>query len=210
MARCLGRIVGFILLLLVIGLGWLYRTEITRYVRGIVDPISVARRSGRPSPAALASAEAKVGQLARERPDSILLTPSELVSLLGRGSSVLGFSGIDSLEIELGDRSVRVRSMINTSQLPERIRQLWPGTPEAYEEVIAEGGLTPARPGVAEWQLQRVIVRGLPLPSEVVGRLIAQATGQGSDGRITLPLPADIQGFRVRPEGVAIFRSPVQ
>lgn len=188
--------------------GWLYRTEITRYVRGIVDPISLARRTGTPSPDALASAEAKVGILALEQPDSVLLTASELASLLGGGSSILGFSGLDSISLELGDRRVRVRTMVNTAKLPERVLRLWPGTPAPYEEVIAEGGLTPARPGVAEWQLERVIVRGIPLPSDVVGRLLTQATGQGSDGRITLSLPKDVQGFRVRPEGVALFRSP--
>ncbi|HET9064741.1 MAG TPA: hypothetical protein VFN22_02820 [Gemmatimonadales bacterium] len=199
---------ALLFLLVVLAVGWLYRTEITRYVRGIVDPISLARRTGTPSPDALASAEVKVGILAREQPDSVLLTASELASLLSHGHSILGFPGLDSISIELGDRRVRVRTMVNTGVLPARILQLWPGTPAPYEEVIAEGGLAPARPGVAEWQLERVIVRGIPLPSDVVGRLVAQATGQGSDGRITLPLPKDVQGFRVRPEGVALFRSP--
>ncbi len=206
--RCLGRVVALLFVLVLLAFGWLYRSEITRYVRGIVDPISMARRTGTPSPGALASAEAKVGVLLREQPDSVLLTASELASLLGNGNSVLGFSGLDSITIELGDRRVRVRTMVNTAMLPDRVLKLWPGTPAPYEEVIAEGGLTPARPGVAEWQLERVIVRGIPLPSDVVGRLLSQATGHGSDGRITLPLPKDVQGFRVRPEGVALFRSP--
>jgi len=206
--RCLGRVITLLFLTVLLAVGWLYRSEITRYARGIVDPISVARRTGTPSPDALASAEAKVRLLAREQPDSVLLTASELASLLGHGNSVLGFSGLDSITIELGDRRVRVRTMVNTGMLPARILKLWPGTPEPFEEVVAEGGLTPARPGVAEWQLERVIVRGIPLPSDLIGRLLAQATGQGSDGRITLPLPKDVQGFRVRPEGVALFRSP--
>lgn len=207
--RCLGRVVSLLFVFMLLAIGWLYRTEITRYVRGIVDPISIARRTGTPSPESLASAEAKVVLLAREQPDSVLLTASELASLLGHGNSILGFSGLDSISIELGDRRVRVRTMVNTAKLPERVLRLWPGTPAPYEEVIAEGGLTPARPGVGEWQLERVIVRGIPLPSDVVGRMLAQATGQGSDGRIMLPLPKDVQGFRVRPEGVALFRSPV-
>jgi hypothetical protein len=73
--------------------------------------------------------------------------------------------------------------------------------------VIAEGELSPARSGTAEWRLDRVIVRGLPLPAELVGRVINRVTGQATDGRLLVTLPRQVSGFRVRPEGVAIYRS---
>jgi hypothetical protein len=201
--------IAMLLLLVALAVGWLYRTEVTRYVRGIVDPMSVARRTGAPSPQALDQAVHKIEGMTTQRGDSVLLSASELASLLSRQGNLLGVAGIDSLTVELGDRRVRVRTMIDTDALPRRYVDLIPGTPERYEEVIAEGPLTPARPGVAEWQLERVIVRGLPLPSEVVARVIGRVTGQASDGRLTLRLPAGVEGFRVRPEGVAIYRSPV-
>jgi hypothetical protein len=72
--------------------------------------------------------------------------------------------------------------------------------------VIAEGELTPVRPGVAEWRLDRVVVRGLPLPAELVGRILNRVTGQATDGRIQVQMPEGVTGFRVRPEGVAIYR----
>lgn len=206
--RCLGRMIAMLLLLVALAVGWLYRTEVTRYVRGIVDPMSVARRTGAPSPQALDQAVHKIEGMTTQRGDSVLLSASELASLLSHQGNLLGVAGIDSLTVELGDRRVRVRTMIDTDALPRRYVDLIPGTPEPYEEVIAEGPLTPARPGVAEWQLERVIVRGLPLPSEVVARVIGRVTGQASDGRLTLRLPAGVEGFRVRPEGVAIYRSP--
>ena len=205
--RCLGRLV-LLFLLLVAGAGaWLYRVEITRYVRGIVDPMSLARRTGTPSPDNLQRAEQKVALLVREAPDSVILSAGELASLVERGSELLGVSGVDSISIELGDRSMRVRTMLDTSKLPERYRRLIPGDPQPWEEVIATGRLQPGRPGQAEWELQSVIVRGLPLPSDLISRALGQVTGQSSDGRLIINLPPDIHGFRVRPEGVAIYRS---
>jgi hypothetical protein len=63
------------------------------------------------------------------------------------------------------------------------------------------------RPGTAEWDLDRVIVRGLPLPSDVVSRILSRVTGRAGDGRLRIAMPEQVQGFRVRPEGVAIYRS---
>ena len=205
--RCLGRLVFAIVLILLLAAGWLYRTEITRYVRGVVDPMSIARRTGTPSPEALASAERKIISLTSEQPDSILLTADELASLMVQGSELLGVRGVDSVSVELGDRQVRVRAMIETAHLPDRIKTAIPGDPSPWEEVIAEGELAPARPGIAEWRLDRVVVRGLPLPAELVGRILNRVTGQSTDGRVLVQMPSDVSGFRVRPEGVAIYRS---
>jgi hypothetical protein len=123
------------------------------------------------------------------------------------GTELLGIRGVDSVSIELGDRRVRVRTMVDTEQLPARVRAAIPGEPSPWEEVIAEGELSPARAGMAEWQLDRVIVRGLPLPAELVGRVINRVTGQATDGRLVVAMPSQVSGFRVRPEGVAIYRS---
>jgi hypothetical protein len=205
--RCLGRLVFAIVLILLLAAGWLYRTEITRYVRGVVDPMSIARRTGTPSPQALASAERKIISLTAEQADSILLTADELASLMVQGTELLGVRGVDSVSVELGDRQVRVRAMIETAHLPDRIKTAIPGDPSPWEEVIAEGELAPARPGTAEWRLDRVVVRGLPLPAELVGRILNRATGQATDGRVQVDMPSTVGGFRVRPEGVAIYRS---
>jgi len=204
--RCLGRILFAIILILLLAAGWLYRTEITRYVQGVVDPMAVARRTGSPSPEARARAERKLVTLVSERPDSVVLAADELASLVVSGTEILGVRGMDSIAIELGDRRIRTRAMIETAALPERLRALVPGELRPWEEVIAEGELTPARPGMAEWQLERVIVRGLPLPADLVARIVNRATGTATDGRLQVALPQQVGGFRVRPDGVAIYR----
>lgn len=203
--RCLGRIISLILLAILLAAGWLYRTEITRAIRSVTDPMSVVRRTGTPSPEALARAERKVVTLRSEQPDSVLLAADELASLVVRGTELLGVQGVDSVSVELGDRSIRVRAMVDQSRLPDRIRRVIPGDATGWEEVITEGELNPTRAGMAEWKLERVIVRGLPLPADLVGRVVNRLTGTDSDGRLVVKLPPEVTGFRVRPEGVAIY-----
>lgn len=205
--RCLGRLVLAIILVLLLSAAWLYRGELTRWGRGVIDPMSVVRRTGTSSPEALSRATTKLRALAREGGDSVLLDASELASLLVSGSSLLGVDGVDSVAVELADRSIRVRTLVATRRLPERYRRLIPGTPAEFEEVVIVGDLTPARPGIAEWRFDRVMVRGLPLPADLVARVLGQATGAASDGRLEVSLPPEVSGFRVRPEGVAIYRS---
>ncbi|MEP6591868.1 MAG: hypothetical protein ABJC19_11850 [Gemmatimonadota bacterium] len=204
--RCLGRIVFAFLLVLLLAAGWLYRSELLRWGRGVIDPLSVVRRTGHPSPVAAASATWKVDSLMRSGADSILLTADEMASLVAKGAGFVPDAPLDSISVELGDRTIRVRTMVNGDRLPERVTRLLPITPHGYEEVIAEGTLTPARAGVAEWRLERVRVRGLPVPSDLVARIIGRVTGRESDGRLEIAMPRGITGFRVRPEGVAIYR----
>ncbi len=208
--RCLGRLVAFFLLLILLTGGWLYRGELMRWGREIVDPMSIARRTGTPSAASLERAHGKVADLSSIGPrDSIILSADELASLAVEGSSFLGLDAVDSLSIELGDRRIRVRALIDTGRLPQRLRNLIPGGLNPREEVIAEGPLLPERPGVAEWQFDNVIIRGLPVPADLVTRVMTEALGTGRDGRIRLTLPPEIHGFRVRPEGVAIYRGTI-
>lgn len=204
--RCLGRIVLLLLLLLLLAAGWLYRDELMRWGNDVVHPLARARRTGHPSAAAEARALNKVDSLLKSRQDSILLSADEMASLITAGASFLPEGPLDSISVELGDRTIRVRTMVNSARLPARVLAMLPMTPEPYEEVIVTGTLTPARPGMAELKLDRVIVRGLPVPSDLTGRLIARATGGPSDGRLEIAMPRGVAGFRVRPEGVAVYR----
>ena len=204
--RCLGRLILLLIILMLAVAGWLYRDELLRWGRGKVDPISLQRRVGHPSQQALASAIAKVDHLETTRPDSILLNADEMASLVAAGATFFGDVALDSVSVELGDRTVRVRGTIDGSRIPERLRSVLPSTLDGPQEVIASGPIVPARPGIAEWQLSSVLVRGIPVPSSLVARAVGNATGTGSDGRLEVALPRKIQGFRVRPEGVAVYR----
>ncbi len=205
--RCLGRLVWGIVLLLLLAAGWLYRDEVTRWARLRLNPQAEARRVGRPSEPALASAMRKADSLLRFQPDSVLLTPDELAALVASGARFLPAGALDSVSVELGNRTIRVRTLVRTSRLPKRLLGVIPVTPDSLEEVIATGALTPVRAGVAELALTKVLVRGLPVPSEMVSRMIGRLTGRADDGRLEILLPQSISGFRVRPTGVTIYRS---
>lgn len=204
--RCLGRIVSLFLLLLLLGVGWLYHDEIFRWGKDVIDPMAKARRTGHPSLEAESSALGKIDSLLRSQQDSIVLSADEMASLIAVGATFLPRDPLDSIAVELGDRTVRIRTMVNSARLPEAVLTKLPITPEPYEEVVATGTLTPGRPGVAELQLDRVMVRGLPVPSDLSARLIAKATGRPSDGRLQIMMPRGVVSFRVRPTGVAIYR----
>jgi hypothetical protein len=204
--RCLGRIILLALVLLLVGAGWLYRDEIRRWGNDVVHPLDKARRTGHPSPAAEARALGKVDSLLKSQSDSILLSADEMASLIAVGASFLPRELLDSISVELGDRTIRVRTLVNSAKLPQRVLSMLPMAPEPFEEVIATGTLTPARAGVAEWKMDQVLVRGLPVPSDLTARLIAKATGRPSDGRLEVLMPRGVTGFRVRPAGVAIYR----
>ncbi len=204
--RCLGRLVMLVLLVILLAAAWLYRDDLSRWVRGRLHPGEVELRTGRPSAAAYRSALGVLDSLRRFRPDSVVLDADELAAILAHGTNLLPDSAADSVTVELGNRSVRIRTMVDVARLPERVRRYIPGHPQPFEEVVAGGALTPVRDGAAELDLEHVSVDGIPAPSSAVTRLLGELTGRESDGRIVVTLPSGMSGFRVRPEGVAVYR----
>lgn len=204
--RCLGRLVLLLVLLLAAAAAWLYRDSLRRWVDTELHPAAAARRIGRPSMPALKAATAKLDSLQRTRADSIVLTASEMASLLAQGTSLLPGATFDSISVELGDRTTRIRTLIDSASIPPRVRALIPGGANRYEEVVLSGTLTPVHAGLAELELQHVTLRGIPMPADLVARLAGEATGKGTEGRFAMVLPQTVGGFRVRPEGVAIYR----
>src|SRR3990172_13392290 len=117
--RCLGRLVLAIVLLLLLAAGWLYREELTRWVRQRLNPAAEAHRVGHPSEPALTSATRKADSLLRFQPDSILLTPDELAAIVAAGARFLPAGTLDSISVEPGNRTIRVRTLVRTSRLPK-------------------------------------------------------------------------------------------
>ncbi len=204
--RCLGRLVMLVLLVMALGAAWLFRDDISRWVRGRLHPGEVELRTGRPSVAAYRGAVGALDSLRRYRPDSIVLDADEMAAIVAHGTNLLPDGAADSVTVELGNRSVRIRAMVATARLPDRIRRYIPGHPQPFEEVIASGALTPVRDGAAELDLEHVSIDGIPAPGSAVTRLLGELTGRESDGRIVVTLPPGMSGFRVRPEGVAVYR----
>jgi hypothetical protein len=204
--RCLGRLILLVLLLVLAGAGWLFRDDLRRWINVRLHPAAAAARIGHPSTEALTAAMRKLTSLLGSRQDSVVLTADEMATLLVRGTNFLPGAVRDSLTVELEDRAIRIRTVVDSARIPAVLRKLIPGH-RAYEDVTVRGPLTPIHPGLAELELQHVAVRGIPLPSDVVGRIATQVTGRGTDGRLDIVLPEIVGGFRVRPEGVTVYRA---
>ncbi len=204
--RCLGRLVFLFVLLIAAGVAWLYRDDLRRWVDVKLHPASAVARVGHPSPGSLKSATAKLDQLQRNRPDSVVLNASELASLVTHAGSLLPGVAFDSLTLELGDRTVHIRAMVDSTAIPPAIRMFIPGGPRRFEELILSGTLTPVRAGLAELDVEHVTLQGIPLPSELLARLANATSGKATGSRLDVVLPETVGGFRVRPEGVAIYR----
>ena len=207
--RCLGRLILLAALLAAAAAAWLYRDDLRRWADQQLHPAIAAARIGHPSPGALRSAMAKLDSLQRTRQDSVVLTANEMASLLAQGTTFLPGISFDSISVELGDRTTRIRTLVDSASIPARWRALIPGRPARFEEVVIGGTLTPVHAGLAELQLQHLTVHGIPLPSDLIARLATHASGRGSDGRLEVVLPPTVGGFRVRPDGVAIYRRGV-
>lgn len=203
--RCLGRLLLLVILLVLAGAAWLFRDDLHRWVERRLNPAAAAARIGHPSAEALTSAMSKLSLLQAARRDSVVLTADEMATLLIRGTNFLAGATRDSLSLELEDRAVRIRTVVESARIPSAVRDLIPGS-RPYEEITVTAEMTPVHAGLGELALRHAAVRGVPLPGDIVGRLASQVAGRSSEGRIEVILPEVVGGFRVRPEGVVVYR----
>ena len=190
MFRFLFRLVGILVLAALVSAAWLYRDQLTAMVR----PTPAEGPVGQPSSAALARAHDRVDSLNGWHADSVVLSASEMASLLQAGLPKEARSHIDSLAVTLGDNRIELSGRLDTSVLPRD--QLG----------LLAGALNGATPGYAVWSVDRLTLRGFELPESVSRNIAGRVLGGSHDGTIRIPLPSGIGGLRVRPQGVALYR----
>ena len=88
------RLLGCLVMIGLLVLGWFYRDELAGAARGLYDrasgrPAAVRELPGRPSAAELRSAERKIAALTAGRADSVVLTADDLGLQLTREGSML-------------------------------------------------------------------------------------------------------------------------
>jgi hypothetical protein len=201
------KLLGCLVLVAALGLGWLYRDRLEHEARRVIDRVRhVAPSSaGRPGLSALASATAKVDSLNGWRADSVVLTPSEFASLVGSGMDRRLRGQLDSLRVELLDGEIRVRARLRTAALsPELIGPL-AGVLGPTEAVEAAGPVRVTKPGAGEWRVRSFRIGSFPVPDEMVPRLVGQALGD--PGRTTVPVevPQGVRAIRIRPGGAILY-----
>jgi hypothetical protein len=211
------KVVGCLGLIAALVVGWLYRDRVVREGRRLLERVEAPRAAapraavaGRPGTRALASARAKIDSLNGWRADSVVLSASEVASLMGSGLAPKFRRELDSLQVELLPDEVRVRARLRTARLPQELVGPLAVALQPNEPVEATGPLRVTGPGVGEWAVRSFQIRGIPVPAPAVRRLVSRALDE--PGRETVPwtVPPGVRAIRVHPGGATIYGAPHQ
>lgn len=208
------RLLAFVLLLVGVAAAWWYREPLGRTVAHWVGkrdtalpPVSADSGVGAPTPAALASAQSKLASLARRAgPDSVMLTPNEMASLVGSGIDWTVRRTFDSLRVELGEGVLAVHARLDTKLIPREALGPLRGLLAEREPLRIAGPIAILRPGIARWTVRDLSLRGFPFPPPAVRSLARQAAGADTSGAVALRVDSAIADVAVHANGVVLYR----
>ncbi|HSD31881.1 MAG TPA: hypothetical protein VLB49_08230, partial [Gemmatimonadales bacterium] len=157
--RGVTRLFVFLLLLVGVAAAWWYRAPLGRAVERVLGrrptplpAVSPDSGIGAPTPAALGSARSKLLDLGRARgPDSVVLTPNEMASLVGSGIDWSVRRSFDSLRVELGEGVLAVQARLDTRLSPPETLGPLRGLLSDREPLRIAGPVAILRPGLARW-----------------------------------------------------------
>jgi hypothetical protein len=196
---------AFLMLLLAIVVGWLYRDLVGDAIRRAINPEAVSA-VGRPDDASRQSARNKVRSLASRGVDSVVLNPSETASLLDELIGPLVRDNFDSLEVELLEGGIGVSGRVRTTGIPRDMLGPLGSVVRPWEELGLGGPLTVLGDGKGEWRVERLSIRGFPFPRDMVAAVVSRLVEGSSGGAIPLLIPDGVVDFSIRPTGVTLYR----
>jgi hypothetical protein len=201
------RLLGCLVLLVALGLAWLYRDRLEHEARQVIERVRGAAPSsdGRPGTSALASARAKVDSLNGWRADSVVLTPSEFASLVGSGMDRQLRAQLDSLRVELLEGEIRVSGRLRTAALPPELLGPFAGALGPTEPVDAAGPVRVTRPGAGEWRVRTFRIGDFPVPDEMVPDLVGEALGDRGRTAVPVKVPEGVRAIRIQPGGAILY-----
>jgi hypothetical protein len=204
-----GRVLALLIVAGLLYLAWSERSRITGYWQRLTDRPSAdaVGATGRPSDSSLRSASDKIDSLNGWRADSVVLTASEMASLIGTGLDHRVRSELDSLEVTLGADRISVAGRIRTAGLPREVLGPLAGAFDEREPIRAAGPVRVTTTGRASWQVDAFQVRDFEFPREVVPRIVGLVAGDKNDSLLVIEIPEGIGGVRVHPEGVTLYPS---
>jgi hypothetical protein len=199
---------GLIVLLIV---GWLYRDRLADELRSLLGsrlPSHETVTSGRPGSRALLSARSKIDSLNGWRADSVILSASEVASMIGVGLDPSVRSQLDSLEVQLLDGSIGVSALLATARLPRELIGPLAVALRPKERIEAAGPLQVVAPRQAEWAVRSFRIRDFPIPRDAVPKLVSRALGDSTRRTVPIRIPAGIREIRIRPSGATLVGAP--
>src|SRR3989442_2811229 len=175
-----------------LALVWWFREPIMQtaarwFGRSTALPSVADTAVGAPTPSATASGKAKVGNLRTTTgPDSVLLTPNEMASLIGAGIDWNVRKMYDSLRVELQEDTLILHARLDTRALPPGTLGPFASMFGAREPLRMAGTVTIGRPGTAFYDITEMSLRGFEIP----GPFVKQLTKQMAGGRPKARAPA--------------------
>jgi hypothetical protein len=205
------KFVGCLGLLAALFIGWLYRDRLSSEARKVFGSIAgkeAPAAAGRPGSRSLVTAHAKIDSLNGWGADSVVLSASEVASMIGAGLDPSLRSQLDSLQVELQDGSIAVRARLATARLPRELVGPLSVALKPTEPIEAAGPLTVVGSRKAEWALRSFSIRGFPLPRDAVPKLVSKALGDPTRKTVPVRIPAGIREIRLRPSGATLYGAP--
>jgi len=199
-------------LICALALVWWFRAPIMQtfahwFGRSTALPSVADTAVGAPTPRATASGKEKVGRLeANAGPDSVILTPNEVASLIGSGIDWSVRKMYDSLRVELQEGTLVLHARLDTRALPPGTLGPFAGMFGPREPLRMAGTLAVERAGVARYKINQISLRGIEIPGPIVQSIARQMAGASSDGAIPLKLEPSISDVAVHPTGVVLYR----
>jgi hypothetical protein len=205
------KFLGFLVLLAALAIGWLYRDRLTAEAERVFGSFAGSKPAvsiGRPGSRAIISARSKIDSLNGWRADSVVLTASEVASLIGSGLDPALRSQLDSLQVELQDGVIVVRARLATARLPRELVGPLAVALRPTEPIEAAGPIEVVGPRRAEWVVQSFRIRSFPIPRDAVPKLVSKALGDPNKRTVPVRIPAGIHEIRVRPSGATLIGAP--
>jgi hypothetical protein len=201
-----------VLVLGALALVWWFRAPILQtgarwFGRSKALPPVADTAVGAPTPTATATGKAKVTNLGRSAgPDSVVLTPNEIASLVGAGIDWNVRKMYDSLRVELQEGKLVLHARLDTRALPPGTLGPFAGMFGEHEPLRMAGSLSIGRPGTALYAISEISLRGIEIPGPVVHSIAKQMAGATSDGSIPLKVDPAVSDVAVHPTGVVLYK----
>jgi hypothetical protein len=162
---------------------------------------------GAPTPKATASGQAKVGNLRTGAgPDSVVLTPNEVASLIGAGIDWNVRKTYDSLRVELQEGKLILHARLDTRALPPGTLGPFAGMFGEHEPLRMAGTLSVDRPGRALYDITEISLRGIEIPGPFVKQITKQMAGASANGAVPLKVDPAVSEVKVHTTGVVLYK----
>src|SRR6058998_860966 len=197
-----------------LALAWWFRAPIMGTVahwfgRSTALPPVADTAVGAPTPTATASGQKKVGNLRTSTgPDSVVLTPNEMASLVGAGIDWNVRKMFDSLRVELQEGKLILHARLDTRALPPGTLGPFAGMFGEHEPLRMAGTVTIARSGTAFYDITEMSLRGIEIPGPFVKQLTKQMAGASPNGAVPVKVDPAVTAVKVHTTGVVLYKRP--